>query len=190
MSYTLDYRRIFVVCGLFLLVGCSSMHIETQHADDVDFSRYKTWNWLPEPVTPDTDPRLADPMVKMRIRRAIEKEFLTQGFRKDTTSPDFIVNYHAALKDQLSQSAVDNSYDTAMYDRYDQNWTYQYTSEWQEGTLIIDILDSRTKELVWRGSAQAEIAMTASDEERDKRVEEAVRKMTSLPARRLGFTPN
>jgi hypothetical protein len=128
------------------------MHIETQHADDVDFSKYKTWNWLP-PATRETDPRLADPLVVARIRGAIENQLVAQGFRKDPTSPD------------------------SMYDRYDQNWTYQYTSEWQQGTLLIDILDAQTKELVWRGSAQAELTMNASDEEKDKRVDEAVRKM-------------
>ncbi len=183
MSHKLNYRRILVACGLLLLVGCSSMHIETQHADDVDFAKYKTWNWLPS-AAQETDPRLSDPLVVARIRGAIEKQLMAQGFRKESTSPDFIVSYHAALDDQLSQSAVDNSYDTAQYDRYDQNWTYQYTSEWQQGTLLLDIVDAQTKALVWRGSAQAELTTNASDEERDKRVEEAVRKILK------NFPPN
>jgi hypothetical protein len=153
------------------------MHIETQHADDVDFSTYKTWNWLPEPAKTEIDTRLSDPLVVARIRRAIETELRMLGFKKVPASPDFIVTYHAALEDHLSESAVDNAYDTAMYQRYDQNWTYQYTSAWVQGTLLIDILDAQAGELVWRGSAQAEITMNASDDEKDKRVDEAVHKI-------------
>jgi hypothetical protein len=153
------------------------MHIETQHADDVDFSKYKTWNWLPEGDTKETDVRLSDPLVVARIRRAIETELMTQGFRRDAASPDFIVKYHAALEDHMSESAVDNAYESAQYERYDQNWTYQYATAWQQGTLLIDILDAQSNELVWRGSAQAEIDTSAPDDEKDKRVDEAVHKM-------------
>jgi len=153
------------------------MHIETQHADDVDFSKYKTWNWLPEGAARETDVRLSDPVVVARIRRAIETELMMQGFRRDAASPDFVVKYHTALEDHMSESAVDNAYESAQYERYDQNWTYQYATAWQQGTLLIDILDAQSNELVWRGSAQAEIDTNAPDDEKDKRVDEAVHKM-------------
>ena len=63
MSHKLNFRGILVACGFLLLIGCSSMQIETQHADDVDFSKYKTWNWLPEGAAKETDVRLSDPLI-------------------------------------------------------------------------------------------------------------------------------
>ena len=106
-----------------------------------------------------------------------EAQLVTQGFRRESTSPDFIVTYHAAVEDHMSEKAVDNAYDSAQFERYDQNWTYQYSTAWLQGTLLIDILDAQSKELVWRGSAQAEIDTGEPDDKKDKRVEEAVRKM-------------
>jgi hypothetical protein len=153
------------------------MEIEWQHEDDVDFSKYHTWDWIADSSTPPTDPRLDDPVVKARIRGAIETQLLEQGFQKNSGSADFIVHYHAALQDNLSQTTVDDAYDNATYAEHTRNWDFQYTHEWLEGTLLIDILDSSTNELVWRGSAQAELSLTATDEERDKRVKEAVKKM-------------
>ncbi len=182
MSHKLNCRGILV--ALLLLIGCSSMQIETQHSDDVDFSKYKTWNWLPEGAVKETDVRLSDPLVVARIRRAIETQLVAQGFRRETTSPDFIVTYHAAVEDHMSEKAVDNAYDSAQFERYDQNWTYQYSTAWLQGTLLIDILDAQSKELVWRGSAQAEIETNEPDDKKDKRVEEAVRKMLK------NFPPN
>lgn len=160
-----------------LVASCgSSMVIETQVESDADFSDYKTWNWLPD-IEPPTDPRVADPMVQQRIRTAIERQFAEQGFEKTTTSPDFYVSYHAALQDHLSQTMVDDRYDNASYAEYATNWEHDYTHAWLEGSLVIDILDAESIELVWRGSAQAELTENATDDERDKRVKEAVAKM-------------
>jgi len=32
-----------------------------------------------------------------------------------------------------------------------------YVNEWDEGTLLIDVIDAKKNELIWRGSAQAEL---------------------------------
>ena len=152
------------------------MKIETQVESDANFSDYKTWTWLPD-IEPSTDPRVTDAMVQRRIRTAIENQFKAQGFEKTTSSPDFYVSYHAALQDHMSQTMVDDRYDNASYAGYSTNWEHDYTHAWLEGTLLIDVLDVETVELVWRGSAQAELTENATDDERDKRVKEAVRKM-------------
>ena len=170
-------RIALTSCAVILVMGCSSMTIESQHDDDVDFSKYQTWNWLPEPPQPEADVRLTDPALHRRIRAALESQLLEQGFQRAATSPDFFIKYHVALRDNLSQTMVDDNYDNASYAEYATNWEYQYSYDWLEGTLLIDILDSQTIELVWRGSARAEIKLEATDDEKEKRVKEAVEKM-------------
>jgi len=154
------------------------MTIETQYEEGVDFSKYSTWNWLPELQEQSVDPRIADPVVQNRIRRAIESQLGEQGFNRTMDSPDFFVVYHAALEDGLSQTMVDDWYDNnAANAEYSTNMQVNYTNSWEEGSLLIDILDSKTVEIVWRGSARAEIKVEANDEEKDKRIKEAVQKM-------------
>ncbi len=171
-------RDVFVYCIVGWAVGCApTMTIDTQHEADVDFSTYHTWNWLPAMGDQPVDPSVADPVVQARIRNAIESELLARGFRKTPENADCFIVYHAALTDHLSQTTVDDRYDNADYAEYTQNWEHGYTHEWQEGSLVIDILDSQTVKLVWRGSARAELTLDATDEEKDERVNEAVKKM-------------
>ena len=50
---------------------------------------------------------------------------------------------------------------------------YQYT----EGTLILDLIEAKSKQLVWRGMAQGTIDENASPEQRERRLNEAVMRM-------------
>jgi hypothetical protein len=56
---------------------------------------------------------------------------------------------------------------------------------YDEGTVLIDLVDARTGALVWRGSAQTDIAGAVADQTRLERVVERVvtRIMKTLPAR-------
>ena len=52
-----------------------------------------------------------------------------------------------------------------------------YVENYDQGTLVLDIVDGRSNELVWRGTAQARIDPSNSPEERQRRINEAVRKI-------------
>lgn len=164
---------------LVVLLGCSKMNVTSQHADNVDFSHYKTWNWLPEPaVTPaPTDSTITDPAVLVRIEKAIENQLIAQGYRKTSDAPDFFVKYFAALRTNLSQTTVDDRYDDASYAGYTQDWQTDYTHVWHQGSLLIDVLDAKSAKLVWRGYASTELKPNASYQEREKRVQDAVAKI-------------
>lgn len=146
--------------GLFcivLLTGCSSMHIDSRHDSTADFSGYQTWDWMPGPPERTGDERVDDPKVRERIQSRIESQLITLGFTKVANSPDFLVNYHAALNTELNQVRMDNYYEYAHYQVFYPHWTATYTDVYELGTLVIDILDPNTNRLVWRGWARAEI---------------------------------
>jgi hypothetical protein len=45
------------------------------------------------------------------------------------------------------------------------------------GTLIIDLVDAKAKQLVWRGTARDTIDQDATPEERDKNIKNALNKL-------------
>ena len=47
-------------------------------------------------------------------------------------------------------------------------------SEYTQGTLIIDIVDAASNELVWRGSTEGRVREKKTPEEREKRIRDAV----------------
>jgi len=53
--------------------------------------------------------------------------------------------------------------------------TYTYT--YDEGTLILDFIDAKTKQPIWRGSAKADVRFNNSPEQKRNKVNQAVTEM-------------
>jgi hypothetical protein len=52
--------------------------------------------------------------------------------------------------------------------------TDTYTYYYEEGTLILDIVDVKEHQLVWRGTAKAVVDENATPEQRQARIDQAV----------------
>jgi hypothetical protein len=50
---------------------------------------------------------------------------------------------------------------------------YQY----KEGTLIVDVVDAKTKQLVWRGFATGTVDPDAKPEQRERKLNDAIAQM-------------
>ncbi|MBI5544986.1 MAG: DUF4136 domain-containing protein, partial [Deltaproteobacteria bacterium] len=48
-----------------------------------------------------------------------------------------------------------------------------------QGTLILDVVDGDSKQLVWRGDAQADLGSDPSGSDAQKKIDEATKKMLS-----------
>jgi hypothetical protein len=73
----------------------------------------------------------------------------------------------------------DYSYTEGWYSVHDTRLpqTKTYVNEWEEGTLIIDIIDPRKNELMWRGTGTALIDENVSAEEDQEGLNDAVAKI-------------
>src|SRR5690606_15914200 len=102
------------------------------------------------------------------------------GYRMTSVDPDFEVAYYARAIDRLEVTNVNRGY----YSRYyDDIRVYEYT----EGTVVIDVVDPSTKELLWRGSGVA----TVSDNPRKyaRQLNEAVSEIVGRFPPALPYTP-
>jgi hypothetical protein len=77
---------------------------------------------------------LVNPFTEQKIRRAVERELTAKGFQKQETNPDFLIDYVLGVQSKRVDS----------YRRY---------MIYDEGSLVLDFLSTRTKELIWRGRA-------------------------------------
>lgn len=159
----------FVVSGLLAgLAACSSVNVEQKA--NVDFSQYRTFAWADTEVKTQgpQSPLLRSPLAEASIKQAIESELTKRGIQPTRTRPDFYVTYHLYVEE--AERTVANPPGPAYPASYPYlvrygnrlipvNYTYWYrpdtgyrTETYNEGTLVLDFIDARTSNLVWRGS--------------------------------------
>jgi hypothetical protein len=143
----------------------------------------KTFQWK---KTADTSLEEHNPLLHSRIVEGIEHYLAMGGMIEVEEDPDAYVTYHGSTETDVAVTTSTYGYVIPM------GWGYggyggfrgvstfavgvgatSNTSVYKKGTLIVDVWNARTKELVWRGIA-SELKMTEVAETMAKRVDKAL----------------
>ena len=150
---------IVILVTLPGLSGCAT-RVRSDFDREAVFAYYNSFDWIAPPVRASEEGMQSDPegpfarnsLLDKRIRAAVNGNLEARGFRYlESGEPDFRLNYHVTFKDNLVGSGSDFGY----FGRYRRggfssgfNWSVR---QYQEGTIIIDIVDRAKDQLVWRG---------------------------------------
>lgn len=175
-----------LLSSLFIssLAACSSIAINTDYDTNIDFTQYKTYNWLPFPkdIT-------INELDRSRYIHAIENNLKKKGFIKVAEQPDFVIANHYGTKSKVNISnwgysyAPDSYYGGYGYDHaYDYGHGAIFTSgvsvyEYEQGTLILDFVDNKTRKLIWRATAKAMINPASTPKKQTQKINRAVEKI-------------
>jgi uncharacterized protein DUF4136 len=160
-------RAAGVAAGLALFPALGQAQaIQTDYDRSFDFSRLKTYAFVDVGRDPN-DPLAVNPMNERRVRAALDSQLVAHGYTPDTSGhADFLVAYHAATRRRLAVQEWGYGIGRLGPRRLDVD---QYT----EGTLVVDVVDAATRQLIWRGSATGTIA----PKEADTKIKKAVAKL-------------
>lgn len=160
-------QLVGIAVSLVLLpVSVAAQSIQTDYDRSYDFSRLKTYAFAKQTRGPN-DPLAANPINDRRVHMAIDSQLVAHGYIKDTTgAPDFFVGYHAATRSRLA--VQDWGYGPGRWGsrRVDIN-------EYTEGTLVVDVVEAKSMQLMWRGSATG----TVKPKDAEKNIPKAVGKL-------------
>lgn len=174
--YTSTIRLAGVIVVASTLTGCASMNVNAYLAGGVNLRELRTYNWAPADAQSTGDPRLDNNrFFEERVQAAVEQQLRVRGFEK-TVSPDLLVHYHASVTQEIYMRGAERS---GGYGEDCQPEVYD------EGTLLIDLVDTRTDQLVWRGWAKGAIDGVVDDQKwMERRIDDAVALiMRKLPRR-------
>jgi len=178
----------FILLAVLLTVsGCGSS-ISVNHDYDVNapFEDYRTFDWIPQQTAPPGNANTAlqqNDLLDKRIKNAVADALAEKGIIPNAGNPDVLLVYHVGVQDKVQVT----------------DWGYRYgDSYWgwggrevdvynyKQGTLIIDMIDARTQQLVWRGAGQKPIDDgNRSPEKSDEEIRKAVGKiMSQYPPKR------
>ena len=169
---------IFLVPALAIAACAPATMNVSSHVDrSVDFNAYRTYSWGPADALPTGDPRLdKNPMFKDQFQGAVEKQLALKGLAQVTTGkPDLLIHYHANITERLDVRGIDRPYGYCIGED-----CMAEVTNYDAGTLVLDIVDARTNKLIWRGWAQDAIKkMLDNPDEMTRQIDKSVPKMVA-----------
>lgn len=167
--------KSFKILPLFLLVivaSCSSVKVNSDYDKKVDFTPYKTYAFYKSGI----DKVEVSDLDKKRILHSIDDVLSAKGFTKSET-PDLLVNIFTKEREQVDVN------------RFNAGWGYGWGYGWNpylwggnttvnrytEGTLYIDLIDAKKKELIWQGEGEG--VLTKNVNKKDEKIKEFVSKI-------------
>jgi len=163
--------KLLIVLTIPLLLSCSGVEVGSDFDKSAKFDKLQTYAWMP--VSEENgDPRLKNTLLMSRIQTAIAKQLDLKGYKKVSESPDFLVAYHASVQEKTYYRPG------AFYGRGPGfHRGEDLEGSFEEGTLIVDIVDSETQNLIWQGTAKKVVDWQADPETKTKRINDAVQKI-------------
>jgi hypothetical protein len=179
MPRSMSLFALTVLMSGFIAVGCTNIRVQSDYDPEAPFSGLETYAWSPDTGTKSDDPRIDNSLMDDRIRAAVDRELAASGFEPASDrAPDFLMTYHASLRTKLESvttaAGYRGSYGYGAWGGYAQT----LPAEYEEGTLILDVIDPEANRLIWRGTAQARAHRgDATPEERSERINAVVAKI-------------
>ena len=175
---------ILPVVALLFLSSCTSISVLSDYDKSANFSAYKSYAFYKTGI----DKAQISDLDKKRILRAIETEMSAKGFVK-SESPDILVSIFTKEREQVN---VYNNYWGG--GGFGWGWSPYYwgggfgpgwgwggggnnVSTQTKGSLYIDLIDTKNKELIWQGKGDGPLSNTKNIEKKEMRIKEFVSKI-------------
>ncbi len=155
-----------VVFGMIALtVSTAFAQISAGINPKANLGAYKTFAWLAPDVKAGPNPMYKSELLHNTVKTAVNTELTIRGMKEDEQAPDALIQFHTYTQ---QRQRTNYNYPGGFYPYFGgwgrwggffpygglgwggSNSQYQYT----EGTLVVDILDAKTKEVLWEGVVQ------------------------------------
>lgn len=162
--------KSIIYLGLISLAGCTSLKVVTDQLEGTDFSKFRTYQIM-EPETVGGEKIYFNQLNRNRVKNAVKEQMEVRNYE---LAEEADLNVHIYVKTETKMDVV--PVPSARYGGY-RYWGYESTGvrSYKEGTLIIDLVDVSSGNLVWHGVAVKTIDGPYKDmEERIRKVVVAI----------------
>ena len=144
-------RVVLALMGMmFLFAGKSSaQQVKTDYDRSANFAQYKTYSW--------EQAKTKDPLDVDRIKSAVNAALAAKGWTQVDSGGDVSV---VAMEITRNQQTLNT-----FYNGFGGGWGWRRfggggfgeatttTETYKVGTLVVDLFDTKTKKLLWRGTS-------------------------------------
>jgi Domain of unknown function (DUF4136) len=161
-----------LIAIFFVLTAASfGQQVKTDYDHNANFGQYKTYSW--EKV------QTRDPLLVDRIKDAVGRVLTAKGWTQVDSGGDVSI---VAIEITQQQQTLNT-----FYDGFGGGWGWRRfggggfgdatttTETYNIGTLVVDLFDTKTKNLIWRGSSSDTLSNNAN--KNTKNLDKGVQKM-------------
>lgn len=170
---------------LFVLMvahGCSNVNVSQDYPLNADYSALKTYAWQSENQEKTGDLRLDNPLLDVRIRRAIDMSLLEKGYQRVSgVQSDFYIAYHQEIYNRINVDQTRSGFVFGMgsfgYHGGVGFSTGNNTGSYDDNMLVIDVIDAGSGGIIWRGTGTRSFVQHADPEKITNQVNKTVNKI-------------
>ena len=161
--------RLGVVLALALIAASVTLaqDVRYNYMPGTDFSKYHTYKWVT--IEGGAHP---NQIVDAEIKQAVDSQLAAKGLTKtDGDKADLYVGYQIAIDQEKQWNA---------FGMGGVRWGGMGTatsSTITNGTLVLDLYDPATKQLVWTGNATKTLDPSGNQEKNQKNLNKAMQKL-------------
>lgn len=164
MNHTVR-RTIWLCLGLFLVVSAAiAQKVLYNYNRGTDFSQYNTYQWVA------IGGLRLNPIIQKNIQQVIEQQLALKGLRKVASHGDLDLAYRTGLSSEKQIRGW----------RTGPRWTataMAATSTIHVGTLVVDMYDPATRQLVWQGEVSKVLHPSSNADKNYKNLQKAIAKL-------------
>jgi len=133
--------RILTGCLLTVaLTACSSVSVQTDYDHSIDFTQYKTFGWAQ--YNPDATLSLNESTLRKSILSSLEDKKVM--YDQDNANLLVMYTYNQQQQTQVTSDGWGGW-----------GWGGMDVYQYEQGNLLIGLIDPKLKQVVWRGTGQA-----------------------------------
>jgi hypothetical protein len=166
-------RVVFVLMGMMILFAStvSAQQVKTDYDRSAKFGQYKTYSW--EQV------KTKDALDVDRVKSAVNAALAAKGWSQLDSGGDVSI---IAVETTQNQQSLNT-----FYDGFGGGWGWRRfggggigeatttTETYKVGTLVVDLFDTKTKQLLWRGTSSD--TLSNNSDKNIKNLDKGVEKM-------------
>ncbi len=174
--YAKRFGSLWSSAAAVLFAGCATLQVRTDYDQGASFTPLSTYEWVDQEPAAGGNPAVNSPLLGRHIQESVDDELGRMGYSKaESGTPDFRIAYRVTAQERARANSYGygggygySSYHPGFYgfrfyrSRYFRpyyGYGYSgggyggggYVREYLRGTLVLDIIDVRKDELIWRG---------------------------------------
>jgi hypothetical protein len=177
MINVIRLTRLVIYAIALTLAGCGMQFRVTHKTNpNYDFSKIQSYEIIKNKQDQIENLQVDEIWLDQNITSSIRDTLQDKGLTDNPEQAQIIVSYYVVIEMTVDTVVIDNYY----------NNYYQYSAyptsampahrkiAYNKGTLVIDVVDKKYKQFVWRGAADTVVRGKADKEQAEKNIRKAV----------------